>query len=220
MSSPVLWDDHVKQVHGTNLSREQYQKTILVCEISKEPSAEALPCPLCQKVEMKTRKDFVIHVAKHMESIALAALPRDAESDSGSDVEMGTNSAEGVIEAKRFATREASHSSSISGGLNDKSAASPDGDDLSDVAQDVPRSPYIEDEPLDQFQYRRPTVHLDLSLDENRHISPPYTYLQLISQAILESPDKQVTLTDIYNYCMKNYAFFRQAEHIKGWQVY
>jgi hypothetical protein len=216
MSSPGLWDDHVKQVHGTNLSREQSQKTILVCEISKELSVERLPCPLCQKAEMKTRKDFVTHVAKHMESIALAALPRDAESDSGSDVEMGSNSAEGVIETKQFATRKVSHSFSMPGGLN---AASSDGDGLSDVAQDVPRSPYIGDQSLDQFQYRRRTV-LDLSLDENQHVKPSYTYLQLISQAIMESPDEQVTLTDIYNYCMKTYAFFRRAEHRKGWQVY
>jgi hypothetical protein len=60
---------------------------------------------------------------------------------------------------------------------------------------------------------------IDLSLDQNQHIKPTYTYSQLISQAILESPDEQRTLNEIYNYCKKNYAFFRRAEHEKGWQV-
>jgi hypothetical protein len=60
---------------------------------------------------------------------------------------------------------------------------------------------------------------VDLSLEENQHIKPSYTYSQLISQAILESPDEQRTLNEIYNYCKKNYAFFRRPEHEKGWQV-
>lgn len=60
---------------------------------------------------------------------------------------------------------------------------------------------------------------IDLSLDQNQHIKPTYTYSQLISQAILESHDEQRTLNEIYNYCKKNYAFFRRAEHEKGWQV-
>jgi hypothetical protein len=60
---------------------------------------------------------------------------------------------------------------------------------------------------------------VDLSLDENQHIKPSYTYSQLISQAILESPDEQRTLNEIYTYCKKNYAFFRRPEHEKGWQV-
>lgn len=60
---------------------------------------------------------------------------------------------------------------------------------------------------------------VDLSLDQNQHIKPTYTYSQLISQAILESPDEQRTLNEIYTYCKKNYAFFRRAEHEKGWQV-
>jgi forkhead protein FKH len=60
---------------------------------------------------------------------------------------------------------------------------------------------------------------IDLSLDQNQHIKPTYTYSQLISQAILESPDEQLTLNEIYYYCKKNYAFFRRAEHEKGWQV-
>jgi hypothetical protein len=94
LSSLGLWDDHMKQTHETILSREEHQKAISMAEISKPMPIESQTCPLCLKVGMKTRKEFVTHVAKHMESISLAALPRDADSDSGSDFQLGSNSIE------------------------------------------------------------------------------------------------------------------------------
>jgi len=94
LSSPGLWDDHIKQIHRTILSCEEHQKAVSMAEISKPMPIESQICPMCQKVGMKTRKEFVTHVAKHMESISLAALPRDADSDSGSDFERGSNSIE------------------------------------------------------------------------------------------------------------------------------
>jgi forkhead protein FKH len=60
---------------------------------------------------------------------------------------------------------------------------------------------------------------IDLSLDHNQHIKPMYTYSQLITQALLESPDEEKTLSDIYIFLKKKYAFFRHAENEKGWQV-
>lgn len=46
---------------------------------------------------------------------------------------------------------------------------------------------------------------------------PPYSYAQLIVQAITSAPDKQLTLSGIYSYITKNYPYYRTAE--KGWQV-
>ena len=52
-------------------------------------------CPLCLKTTNGKRKDFATHVGKHMEAIALAALPKEPESDvdhssqSGLDEESG-----------------------------------------------------------------------------------------------------------------------------------
>lgn len=46
---------------------------------------------------------------------------------------------------------------------------------------------------------------------------PPYSYAQLIVQAITLAPDKQLTLNGIYNHITKNYPYFRTAD--KGWQV-
>ena len=46
---------------------------------------------------------------------------------------------------------------------------------------------------------------------------PPYSYAQLIVQAITLATDKQLTLNGIYNHITKNYPYYRTAD--KGWQV-
>lgn len=45
---------------------------------------------------------------------------------------------------------------------------------------------------------------------------PPYSYAQLIVQAITLAQDKQLTLNGIYNHITKNYPYYRTAD--KGWQ--
>ncbi|KAL5017979.1 hypothetical protein ScPMuIL_003701 [Solemya velum] len=45
---------------------------------------------------------------------------------------------------------------------------------------------------------------------------PPYSYAQLIVQAVTSAPDKQLTLSGIYAYITKNYPYYRTAD--KGWQ--
>ncbi|RUS79309.1 hypothetical protein EGW08_012927 [Elysia chlorotica] len=51
------------------------------------------------------------------------------------------------------------------------------------------------------------------SRDETK---PPYSYAQLIVQAITQAADKQLTLSGIYAYITKNYPYYRTAD--KGWQ--
>lgn len=45
---------------------------------------------------------------------------------------------------------------------------------------------------------------------------PPYSYAQLIVQAISSVPDRQLTLSGIYSYITKNYPFYRTAD--RSWQ--
>ncbi|CAD5125627.1 DgyrCDS13828 [Dimorphilus gyrociliatus] len=45
---------------------------------------------------------------------------------------------------------------------------------------------------------------------------PPYSYAQLIVQAIASSTDRQLTLAGIYAYISKNYPYYRSSD--KGWQ--
>ncbi|CAL8239945.1 unnamed protein product, partial [Gadus morhua 'NCC'] len=46
---------------------------------------------------------------------------------------------------------------------------------------------------------------------------PPYSYAQLIVQAISSAHDKQLTLSGIYSHITKHYPYYRTAD--KGWQV-
>jgi len=59
---------------------------------------------------------------------------------------------------------------------------------------------------------------VDLSHDDNKHIKPPYSYSQLITQAILSTPDEKLNLNGIYTRITSNYAYYRHQQ-AAGWQV-
>lgn len=57
----------------------------------------------------------------------------------------------------------------------------------------------------------------DLSLDENQHIKPQYSYAQMITQAIMNAPDGKLNLNGIYTYIMSSYSYYRHQQ-AAGWQ--
>lgn len=61
------------------------------------------------------------------------------------------------------------------------------------------------------------TSDVDLSLDENQNIKPQYSYAQMITQAIMNTPDGKLNLNGIYNFIMNNYSYYRHQQ-AAGWQ--
>lgn len=59
-----------------------------------------------------------------------------------------------------------------------------------------------------------PTPRCLCPQDESK---PPYSYAQLIVQAISSAQDRQLTLSGIYAHITKHYPYYRTAD--KGWQV-
>jgi len=82
----------------------------------------------------------------------------------------------------------------------------------------VDPSPAIQDAHTDGAGVHLPPplaaeLHSPSKADESK---PPFSYAQLIVQAISHASDKQLTLSGIYSYITKNYPYYRTAD--KGWQ--
>ncbi|KAK3532474.1 hypothetical protein QTP86_018554 [Hemibagrus guttatus] len=63
-------------------------------------------------------------------------------------------------------------------------------------------------------EHRTEVSDRDSPKDESK---PPYSYAQLIVQAISSAPERQLTLSGIYAHITKHYPYYRTAD--KGWQV-
>ncbi|VDQ12488.1 unnamed protein product [Trichobilharzia regenti] len=50
----------------------------------------------------------------------------------------------------------------------------------------------------------------------DRFTKPPYSYAQLIAQAISSQPDRKLTLSGIYDFISRNYSYYQSTD--KGWQ--
>ncbi|CAH1784951.1 unnamed protein product [Owenia fusiformis] len=55
-------------------------------------------------------------------------------------------------------------------------------------------------------------IHRNREFYKNTDVRPPFTYASLIRQAINESGDRQLTLSEIYNWFEKSFAFFRKNQ--------
>ena len=52
---------------------------------------------------------------------------------------------------------------------------------------------------------------------EKPHQKPPYSYAQLIVQALLASKERKQTLSNIYSFIAEKYPFYKLED--KGWKV-
>jgi hypothetical protein len=82
-------ETHLRAGHETLSEKGGNARGILFgfYEQRKPHEAKSLSCPLCLCIPGKSRRNFAKHVGKHLESIALAALPRENGSGSESDSE-------------------------------------------------------------------------------------------------------------------------------------
>ena len=77
--STLDWEHHLNNVHSQKFSGPNLVSARnTACRI-KPKRAEEEECPLCRVVLGKPRRAFVRHVSRHMEDIALMALPSNAE---------------------------------------------------------------------------------------------------------------------------------------------
>jgi hypothetical protein len=76
------WRTHLNGLHGIEFTDTQFQHAANVAEEVSPHLIHSQQCPLCLCTLGNSRRDFVTHVGKHLESIALAALPGESDSDS------------------------------------------------------------------------------------------------------------------------------------------
>ena len=96
----------------------------------QERPIEVEECPLCRSVLGKPRREFVKHVGRHMEQIALMALPREAtdDSDTESACTAQENSSHACTESKgRSPRRNEGRNTGISVSDDELDAVSPQG---------------------------------------------------------------------------------------------
>ncbi|KAK6026682.1 hypothetical protein OSTOST_07333, partial [Ostertagia ostertagi] len=87
------------------------------------------------------------------------------------------------------------------------SEGSPNSNDLQTQKTFVPRRSRISDKSV---------LPISADIARNRDfyrtndVRPPYTYASLIRQAIMESPECQLTLNEIYTWFTETFAYFRR----------
>ena len=107
-NAEVEWAQHLKDCHQRTFvgSKLQVAKT-MACKIRPKP-AEEESCPLCGIVLGKPRRAFVKHVGRHMEEIALMALPRDIDelSETSSVISNTGNTSQSTTQASTSFTAD------------------------------------------------------------------------------------------------------------------
>ena len=81
-----MGSQHKHAIHSMQLS-----SILHAAEVRTEQPVDSRECPLCKIKPGRSRRNFVTHVGRHMESIALAVLPHDPGDDSDGESVTSTN---------------------------------------------------------------------------------------------------------------------------------
>ena len=76
-----IFRQHAKQSHGNILTDDQLELLTKAAEGRTTDNVGNDTCPFCPERPGTKARAFAMHVARHMEEIALAVLPRDSEFD-------------------------------------------------------------------------------------------------------------------------------------------
>ena len=87
------WEQHLQERHCLFFSGTNLQIAMNMALKTEAKSTENEECPLCRIVVGKPRHGFIKHVGRHMEEIALMALPRNVEDNT----EEGSSSSEHTL---------------------------------------------------------------------------------------------------------------------------
>jgi hypothetical protein len=105
---PEDFRKHLQQIHSKLFTVSQVEDAVNAVARTVFQPAREQKCPFCLTVPGDTKRTFASHVGKHMQDIALAALPLFADSDSDdaslrtdrsqeSEDELPVNSVKGVF---------------------------------------------------------------------------------------------------------------------------
>src|SRR5277367_4278797 len=90
--------DHINDDHQyKELNHTQLLATISAAKKSVLNPLSDQACPLCYKTSWTLQRDFVTHLGRHLEGIALSSLPRDASSESDSNSGSDTDDTNAVL---------------------------------------------------------------------------------------------------------------------------
>lgn len=115
---PAIFDSleefklHLNEFHATPVS----DSVVQLAEKRLPHTIGTVKCPLCLKVPGSTEASYFLHVSKHMESIALGALPRepDEPQETGPDDSDSDISRQGTSERDSYLVEAASQLTSTS----------------------------------------------------------------------------------------------------------
>ena len=79
-TSPQDWERHI-QKHSLIFTGPELQVARTMARNRKARPIETEECRLCRESPAQNRRAFIKHVGRHLEEMALVALPRDTEDD-------------------------------------------------------------------------------------------------------------------------------------------